>query len=107
MATPWIDRLAREGVLFERAHAHNVVTFPSHANMLSGHLPLEHGVRDNSGFRFPKGTPTLATELKRAGWHTGGFVSAFPLDSRFGLDAGFEVYDDNLGGAESGDRALS
>ena len=102
VATPWIDRLALDGVLFERAHAHNVVTFPSHANMLSGRLPLEHGVRDNSGFRFPKGTPTLATELKRAGWHTGAFVSAFPLDSRFGLDEGFEVYDDNLGGAEAG-----
>src|SRR5262245_2836334 len=62
-ATPWIDRLAREGVRFERAHAHNVVTLPSHANILSGRQPFEHGVRDNSGFRFPAGTPTLATIL--------------------------------------------
>jgi arylsulfatase A-like enzyme/Flp pilus assembly protein TadD len=98
--TPWIDRLAAAGVRFERAHAHNVVTLPSHANILSGQYPFRHGVRDNSGFRFPAGTPTLATLLKARGWRTGAFVSAFPLDSRFGLNVGFEVYDDRLGGAE-------
>src|SRR5262245_20531727 len=92
--TPWMDRLAREGVRFERAYAHNVVTLPSHANILSGLYPHEHGVRDNAGFRFPKGKQTLATLLKQAGYRTGAFVSAFPLDSRFGLDAGFDVYDD-------------
>jgi arylsulfatase A-like enzyme/Flp pilus assembly protein TadD len=101
-ATPWIDRLAAEGVRFETAHAHNVVTLPSHANLLSGRYPLQHGVRDNTGFRFPEGEPTLATRLKEHGWRTGAFVSAFPLDSRFGLDRGFEVYDDRLGGAEAG-----
>ena len=99
--TAWIDRLAASGVRFERAHAHNVVTLPSHANILSGQYPFRHGVRDNSGFRFPPGTPTLATLLKAQGWRTAAFVSAFPLDSRFGLDAGFEVYDDRLGGAET------
>jgi arylsulfatase A-like enzyme/Tfp pilus assembly protein PilF len=99
--TPWIDRLAREGVRFEAAHAHNVVTLPSHANLLSGRYPLVHGVRDNTGFRFPEGQATLATLLKAQGWRTGAFVSAFPLDSRFGLDRGFEVYDDRLGGTET------
>jgi len=99
--TPWIDRLARAGARFETAHAHNVVTLPSHANLLSGQYPLTHGVRDNSGFRFPAGTPTLATILKQRGYHTAAFVSAFPLDSRFGLDAGFDVYDDRLGGSET------
>jgi len=99
--TPWIDRLAREGVLFERAYAHNVVTLPSHTNLLAGRLPLEHGVRDNSGFRVPQDLPTLATLLKQRGYRTGAFVSAFVLDSRFGLDRGFDVYDDRLGGAET------
>ncbi len=100
-ATPWIDRLAAEGVRFETAHAHNVVTLPSHANILSGLLPLRHGVRDNTGFRFPSDRPTLATILREKGWRTGAFVSAFVLDSRFGLDRGFEVYDDRLGGQET------
>jgi arylsulfatase A-like enzyme/Flp pilus assembly protein TadD len=96
--TPWIDRLAAGGVRFETARAHNVVTLPSHANLLSGRLPTAHGVHDNSGFRFPPETPTLAAILRDAGWRTGAFVSAFVLDSRFGLDRGFEVYDDRLGG---------
>jgi arylsulfatase A-like enzyme/Flp pilus assembly protein TadD len=98
--TPWIDRLAAAGVRFERAHAHNVITLPSHANLLSGQYPFRHGVRDNSGFRVPAGTATLATLLKGHGWRTAAFVSAFPLESRFGLGTGFEVYDDHLGGAE-------
>jgi arylsulfatase A-like enzyme/Tfp pilus assembly protein PilF len=99
--TPWMDRLAAGGVRFARAHAHNVVTLPSHANILSGQYPLGHGVRDNNGFRFPAGTPTLAALLKARGYRTAAFVSAFPLDSRFGLDQGFDVYDDRLGGAET------
>jgi len=99
--TPWIDRLASEGVRFETVRAHNVVTLPSHANLLSGKLPFEHGVRDNTGFRFPKDAPTLATLLRERGYRTGAFVSAFVLDSRFGLDRGFDVYDDLLGGGEA------
>ena len=97
--TPWMDRLAARGVLFEDAHAHNVVTLPSHANMLSGRYPLEHGVRDNAGFRFPQGTETLATLLAARGYRTGAFVSAFPLAARFGLGRGFEVYEDAFVGA--------
>ncbi len=100
VATPWMDRLAREGVRFERAHAHNVVTFPSHANILSGQYPLTHGVRDNTGFRFPQDAPTLATRLKDRGFQTAAFVSAFVLDSRFGLDRGFDLYDDHTAGVD-------
>ena len=98
VATPVIDRLAAAGVRFATAHGHNVVTLPSHCNILSGRLPTEHGVRDNSGFRFPENIETLATLLKRAGYVTGAFVSAFPLESRFGLTRGFDVYDDHFGG---------
>jgi Flp pilus assembly protein TadD len=100
-ATPWIDRLAAAGVRFEHAHAQNVVTLPSHANILSGRYPVDHGVHDNSGFRFPQGTDSLASLLRSAGYATGAFVSAFPLDSRFGLDRGFDAYDDQLGDPEA------
>src|SRR5262249_56758060 len=74
----------------------NVVALPSHANILSGRYPIAHGVRDNSGFRFPGDVPTLATLLKARGYRTGAFVSAFPLRSRFGLARGFDVYDDRF-----------
>jgi arylsulfatase A-like enzyme/Flp pilus assembly protein TadD len=97
--TPWIDRLAHEGVRFATVRAHNVVTLPSHASLLSGLLPLTHGIRDNPGFRFPKSLDTLATVLGAHGYRTGAFVSAFVLDSRFGLDRGFELYDDRVAGA--------
>ena len=97
--SPLLDRLAREGVRFETAHAHNTVTLPSHANILSGRYPFEHGVRDNAGFRFPRDTETLATLLKARGYRTGAFVSAFVLDSRFGLDRGFDTYEDAFGDA--------
>jgi len=100
--TPRIDRLAASGVRFDFAHAHNVVTLPSHASILSGRYPYEHGVRENAGFRFPAGMDTLASLLKSHGYHTGAFVSAFPLDSRFGLDRGFDVYDDRFGDAAAG-----
>jgi arylsulfatase A-like enzyme/Flp pilus assembly protein TadD len=94
--TPFIDRLARGGVRFTDAHAHNVVTLPSHANILTGKLPPRHGVRDNAGFRLKPDVETLATHLRRRGYRTGAFVSAFPLDSQFGLGPGFDVYDDRL-----------
>jgi arylsulfatase A-like enzyme/Flp pilus assembly protein TadD len=98
-ATPWIDRLSAAGVRFDSARAHNVVTLPSHANILSGQLPHTHGVRDNAGFRFPPTTETLATVLSARGFRTAAFVSAFPLDSRFGLARGFDVYDDGFADA--------
>jgi arylsulfatase A-like enzyme/Tfp pilus assembly protein PilF len=95
--TPSIDRLAADGVRFTRAHAQTVVTLPSHANILSGRYPFHHGVHENAGFRFPPEMDTLATLLKARGYRTGAFVSAFPLDVRFGLGRGFDVYDDQYG----------
>ena len=101
VATPWLDRVADGGVRFSHARAQTVVTLPSHANILSGRYPFRHGVRENSGFRFPGELDTLATLLKARGYRTGAFVSAFPLDVRFGLGRGFDVYDDRYGkGAE-------
>ncbi|HEY0510588.1 MAG TPA: sulfatase-like hydrolase/transferase [Thermoanaerobaculia bacterium] len=101
--TPMLDRLAAQGRVFANAHAHNVVTLPSHTNILTGLYPFQHGVRDNSGFRLPANVPTLATVLHGVGYATGAFVGAFPLDSQFGLDHGFDVYDDRYpkGGNET------
>ena len=98
-ATPRIDRLAAGGIRFTEAHAHNVITLASHANILSGRYPIDHGVRDNAGFRFPAAMPTLATLLHDRGYATGAFVSAFPLDGRFGLTRGFDEYDDRFVGS--------
>ncbi|MBZ5557063.1 MAG: sulfatase-like hydrolase/transferase [Acidobacteriia bacterium] len=96
-ATPALDRLAGEGVRFEFAHAHSVLTLPSHASILTGQYPFQHGVRDNSGYRVAPEARTVATLLKERGYRTAAFVAAFPLHSRFGLNHGFDVYDDRFG----------
>ena len=94
--TPVLDRLAQRGVLFERAYAPVPLTLPSHASMLTGLYPPEHGLRNNGGAALPAGLPTLATELQAAGYDTGAFVAAFVLDHKFGLQRGFDKYDDDL-----------
>ena len=95
-ATPNLDRLAADGVRYDFAHAHAVMTLPSHASILTGLYPFQHGIRENSGYRLPPGTQTLATLVGSQGYDTGAFIGGFPLDSRFGLDAGFGLYDDQM-----------
>ncbi len=96
-STPYLDELATRGARFTFAHAHAVVTLPSHTSILTGTYPYEHGVRDNNGYRVRKGQPTAATRLKALGFATGAFVGGFPLDQRFGLNAAFDAYDDRIG----------
>jgi len=95
VATPALDRLAAAGLVFASAHAHSVVTLPSHANILTGLYPYEHSVRENSGFALPPDVPTMATLLHAAGFATAAFVAAYPLDARYGLGRGFDVYSDD------------
>ena len=95
--TPNIDRLAAEGFRYDFAHAQATLTRPSHASILTGLYPYEHGVRDHSGYRLKPGTSTIATLMKQQGFATGAFVGAVPLERRFGLDGGFDVYDDRFG----------
>jgi arylsulfatase A-like enzyme len=95
--TPNLDLLAREGVRFDRALAHVPLTLPAHTSIFTSLYPTGHGVHDNGIFRVNAALPTLATILKAAGYRTGAFVGAFVLDARFGLNRGFDVYDDYYG----------
>jgi arylsulfatase A-like enzyme/Flp pilus assembly protein TadD len=95
--TPNIDSLADKGALFLKAFAHTPTTLPSHTNILIGTTPLYHGVHDNHNFIVRDDFLTLAEHLKNNGYATGAVVGAFPLDSRFGLTQGFDLYDDNYG----------
>jgi arylsulfatase A-like enzyme len=92
--TPAIDRLAAEGVRAVDAVTVAPVTLPAHASILTGLYPPEHGVRDNGEFRLEPQAVTLAEVLGGAGYDTAAFVSAFVLDARYGLNQGFERYDD-------------
>ena len=95
--TPGMDLLAAQSLVFTRAFAHNPVTLPSHANILTGATPLYHGVSDNTGFKLDRRYLTIPQYLRRFGYSTAAFIGAFPLDSRFGLDRGFDLYDDYYG----------
>jgi arylsulfatase A-like enzyme/Flp pilus assembly protein TadD len=95
LTTPNIDSLASRGVLFTRAFAHTSTTLPSHANILLGTTPLYHGVHDNSNFIVRKDYLSLAEHLKTYDYSTAAFVGAYPLDSRFGISQGFDLYDDD------------
>ncbi|OGD26766.1 MAG: hypothetical protein A2Y56_00490 [Candidatus Aminicenantes bacterium RBG_13_63_10] len=96
VSTPAIDGLAARGVLFTRAFSQASTTLPAHTTILLGTAPPHHGVHDNSNFVVRPEMLTLAEHLKAAGYATGAFIGAFPLDARFGLDQGFDVYDDRL-----------
>lgn len=90
-----MDELAEGGVLFSRAFANTSTTLPSHANILLGVTPNYHGVHENLNFIVREELVTLAEHLKTYDYVTGAFVGAYPLDSRFGLAQGFDVYDDH------------
>lgn len=94
--TPNIDVLAKEGILFENVISPIPLTLPSHCSMLTGTTPVYHGVHDNQGYRLSEKDVTLAEILKEKGFRTGAVISAFVLDSCFGLGQGFDTYDDQF-----------
>jgi arylsulfatase A-like enzyme/Tfp pilus assembly protein PilF len=105
--TPNLDQLAAHGARFDFAHSHAVVTLVSHASILTGRYPYEHGIRDNTGYRLPSTQLTAATLLKVRGFATGAFIGGYPLDHQFGLGVGFDAYDDHFtstSGPEANDR---
>jgi arylsulfatase A-like enzyme/tetratricopeptide (TPR) repeat protein len=94
--TPTLDGLAARGVRFATAVAHVPLTGPSHTSILTSLTPLGHGVRDNGGYVLPATVRSVAEDFRQAGYRTAAFVSGYPLKRRFGLDRGFDVYDDQL-----------
>lgn len=94
--TPTLDALAASGTLFEQAYAQAPLTLPSHCSMMTGRYPREHGVRDNGRNALGKSLPTLAETFKKNGYATGAFVASFVLDSRFGIDRGFDIFRDEM-----------
>jgi arylsulfatase A-like enzyme/Tfp pilus assembly protein PilF len=94
--TPVIDEMARRGVRFERCIAQTPLTLPSHTTMLTGTYPFFHGVRDNGGFLVPPDITTLAEVFKENDYRTGAVVGAYVLDSKWGLNQGFDFYYDRF-----------
>jgi len=102
-STPALDRLARSSAVFDDAYSQCPLTLPSHTSLLSGRLPLHHGVRDNIGYTVAPNERTLAARLKAAGYATGGAVSSYVLRHQTGIDRGFDFFDDAIEVAGTGD----
>jgi len=94
--TPNLDALAAAGVLFQNVYAQVPLTLPSHCSIMTGTTPLSHGVHNNGSYVLAPERTTLAEMLKARGYLTAAFVASFSVDSRFGLDQGFDLYDDNF-----------
>ena len=95
-ATPTIDRLAREGVRFERAYTAAPLTLPAHVTLMTGREPQAHQVRNNGTYSLRPEETTLAEIFRQAGFSTMAMIAAYVLEKKFGLDQGFAVYDDEL-----------
>jgi arylsulfatase A-like enzyme/Flp pilus assembly protein TadD len=94
--TPNIDQLARAGVRFTQAYTPVPITLPAHAALMTGQLPLATGMHDFSGNKLPSNTVTIARVLHDAGYTTAAFIGSAVLDSRFGLNQGFDTYFDHF-----------
>jgi choline-sulfatase len=96
VATPHLDALRRDSLLFANAYSHVPLTLPSHASLFTGLLPPQNGVRDNIGYTLAPRIETLASYLKKAGYATGGAVSSIILARATGIDRGFDFYEDGI-----------
>jgi arylsulfatase A-like enzyme/Tfp pilus assembly protein PilF len=94
--TPSIDQLARGGVRFTHAYTPVPITLPAHTALMTGEFPPATGVHDFSGNRLPPTAVTVAKVLRSHGYTTGAFIGSAVLDSRFGLNQGFDMYFDHF-----------
>lgn len=93
--TPNLDALAARGTRYLNVRTTVPLTLPAHVSLMTGAHPYAHGVREN-GSVFDRRMPTLARGYREAGYKTGAFVGAYVLNRRFGLDDGFDTYDDHV-----------
>ena len=94
--TPTIDALAAQGVRFERAYTPVPVTLPAHTAIFTGTYPIFSGMHDFSGNKLSASQMTLASVLKQRGYATAAVIGSAVLDSRFGLNRGFDFYYDHF-----------
>ncbi len=94
--TPHLDRIAGDGIRFQNCTTPSAYTLPSHSSIMTGTYPTFHGVRTNGDRALASAHVTLAERLAEQGYRTGAFIGAFVLDGRWGLNQGFDHYDDQF-----------
>src|SRR5262245_45228418 len=94
--TPNLDSLVKKSVLFRQCATVAPLTLPAHCSIMTGTYPTYHGVRINGNTALSTEHETLAEVFQASGYQTGAFVGAFVLDGRWGLNQGFQHYDDQF-----------
>jgi arylsulfatase A-like enzyme/Tfp pilus assembly protein PilF len=94
--TPNLDRLAREGILFKNCVTPVPLTLPAHVSLFTGRTPLAHQVRNNGRYALAASETTMAERFKEAGFRSYAVIASYVLLGRFGLNQGFDEYDDSL-----------
>jgi len=98
VSTPNVDQLAGDGTVFLQAISPAPITLVAHASILTGLAPPAHGIHNNGNYRLRDEAVTITERLADHGYDTAAFVGAAVLDARYGLDQGFELYDDAMTG---------
>lgn len=97
--TPNLDALAEDGVRFARCSAASGNTTSSHASILTGLYPFQHGLRvcyADSGFRLGDDVPFLPAHLAEMGYDTAAFIGSFATSDYYRFDRGFDRFDDGM-----------
>ena len=102
--TPNLDALAGKGYLFSRTTTAIPLTLPAHTSMLTGTIPPHHGRHENKDPYFDPSHITLAQLLKKKGFVTGAFIGSQILNGSFGLDRGFDIYQDEFADPDDSER---
>lgn len=100
--TPNLDRLAQKSLIANYALAPSPVTLPSHASMVTGLSPLDHGVYTNLGYIQDDGTnmPTLGEAFLSGGYRTLATAANSLLNNYTGFNRGFEILVNIEGGSQ-------
>ena len=93
---PNIERLRRRGTTFSQAISSCPLTPISHATVFTGLQPPGHGIRHLLREQLRTDVPTLAESLRDAGYATGAVVSCPGMNKWYGMDRGFDFYDDEI-----------
>ena len=96
VSTPNIDHLAANGIYFKNCYAPVPLTLPSHCSLFTGQYPIGHNVRNNGRYALQKDELTMAEFFKKKGYHNFAVIASYVLLSKFGLNQGFDIYEDSL-----------
>jgi arylsulfatase A-like enzyme len=89
--TPFLEKVAKKGIVFEYAYAPSTWTLPSTVSMLTGKPPFEHGICQHAS-KIPKEMNAITHDLEKSGYKTNASVSAGFFEPAFGFGNLFQEY---------------